>query len=89
MCYPSGGMQDLHGDFNSIKECHLAFKKVQKDLWYEIFDSEKRIIVFSNSLPDLNNVHKDDDSPFSEKQFRKIYPINLWQQAEYKYIPSN
>jgi hypothetical protein len=70
-------MQDLIGDFDSIKECDSAFEN-QDCVNYEIFDSKERVIVECNWLPDYNEVHNVNDPLFDLSHLSKLYPKKLW-----------
>lgn len=46
--YPSGGMHDFVGSFDSVGECLSAFT-IKKRMGFQIFDSIKSKIIVTNN----------------------------------------
>lgn len=75
--YPLGAMRDFKGAYDTVEQCHEAYEK-QADDNYEIFDIIKRLVVYSNWLPDYKEVHKPTDRLFDQSHLSYLYPEGLY-----------
>ena len=85
-CYPLGGMKDFTKDFDSIKSAIKHFNKSDKS-GCNIFDSEKKIVVYDSNKPEKYEVHGledlEDDEEYlldrvTDSHLKKLYPVDLW-----------